>query len=454
MLKFAAKNFQMETDRVGILLFKMSVPAVSVSVINIIVGFLSGAIIAGMNIDYLTAYTIALPVSSSMPFVFMNGVRSATASLVARRFGDKERINTVIFNGFLFTTVMLLLYTIFCIIAVRPFVRLYSQNEFIIKSSIYFIYLSLIPNCISAFSAYFSQLLQGLGKIVETSMFSLFSIPATIVLNIIFIYGRLGAPRMGLYGIPCTSAIVTSLGLLYHIYLLKNAGYADFLKKSLSMECLREMANMAVPISLQQGLATILVSGYNMIVRILSEQYITVMGIFYNWNSINQNLMLCSSLLPVVGYNTSKNHPERVRKTVRQSLAYTFIVGAAFTAFYLIFTEQCLNVFNCPKALISDAAYIFRILSLYVLPMSMVTVINNLSVALGNGRVGMSALVVQTALTLGGGLILKNFGGFYAIYAFPFAEIITFVFVAVLIFKGKANSEKIIKSALPIGNAA
>ena len=58
-----------------------------------------------------------------------------------------------------------------------------------------------------------------------------------------------------------------------------------------------------------------------------------------------------------------------------------------------------------------------------------------------------------TVLTLGGGLILKNFGGFYAIYAFPIAEIITFVFVAVLIFKGKANSEKIIKSALPLSNA-
>ena len=89
MLKFAAKNFQMETDRVGKLLFKMSVPAVSVSVINIIVGFLSGAIIAGMNIDYLTAYTIALPVTASMSAVFMVGVRSASASLAARNFGDK-----------------------------------------------------------------------------------------------------------------------------------------------------------------------------------------------------------------------------------------------------------------------------------------------------------------------------------------------------------------------------
>lgn len=453
MLKLTAKSFQMETDRVGKLLFKMSVPAVSVNVINTIVGFFSGAIIAGMNIDYLTAYTIALPITASMAAVFMVGARSASASLVARNFGDKEKINTVIFNGFLFTAMMLLLYILFCIVASRPFVRLYSQNKFIIKSSIYLIYLSLIPNCISAFSTYFSQLLQGLGKIVETSLFSLFSIPTTIALNIIFIYGRLGAPRMGLYGIPCTSAIIALAGLLYNIHLLKSVGYADFLKSRFSIECLRKMANMAVPISLQQGLATILVSGYNMIVRLLSEQYITVMGIFYNWNCINQNLLLCSSLLPVVGYNTSKNHPERVRKTVKQSLAYTFIVGAVFTAFYLIFAEQCLNVFNCPKALISDAAYIFRILSLYVLPMSLVTIICNLSVALGNGRVGMAALVVQTVLTLGGGLILKNFGGLYAIYAFPIAEIITFIFVAVLIFKGKANSEKIIKSALPLSNA-
>ena len=272
MLKLTAKSFQMETDRVGKLLFKMSVPAVSVNVINTIVGFFSGAIIAGMNIDYLTAYTIALPITASMAAVFMVGARSASASLVARNFGDKEKINTVIFNGFLFTAMMLLLYILFCIVAARPFVRLYSQNKFIIKSSIYLIYLSLIPNCISAFSTYFSQLLQGLGKIVETSLFSLFSIPTTIALNIIFIYGRLGAPRMGLYGIPCTSAIIASAGLLYNIHLLKSVGYADFLKSRFSMECLREMANMAVPISLQQGLATILVSGYNMIVRLLSEQ--------------------------------------------------------------------------------------------------------------------------------------------------------------------------------------
>ena len=259
MLKLTAKSFQMETDRVGKLLFKMSVPAVSVNVINTIVGFFSGAIIAGMNIDYLTAYTIALPITASMAAVFMVGARSASASLVARNFGDKEKINTVIFNGFLFTAMMLLLYILFCIVAARPFVRLYSQNKFIIKSSIYLIYLSLIPNCISAFSTYFSQLLQGLGKIVETSLFSLFSIPTTIALNIIFIYGRLGAPRMGLYGIPCTSAIIASAGLLYNIHLLKSVGYADFLKSRFSKECLRETANMAVPLSLQLSLYRVII---------------------------------------------------------------------------------------------------------------------------------------------------------------------------------------------------
>lgn len=442
------KELQMETDRVGGLLFRLSVPQVAVNLINVIVGFFTGVIIAGMDIQYLAAYTIASPLCVSVTFALLCGVRLGTASLIARSFGEREKIHSIIHTGAWLTLAHLVVSLVLCGCAARWFMGLFSTDPALIDIGTKYIWLMLVSTIFSAFGFYFIQVLQALGEMVLTSAFSLFSIPATLVLNVVLIYGRLGAPRMGLYGAAVTSILIGALQFAYALYLLYRKGFLGFFRYRPDMHKTGQIMHIALPAMLQQLLATILVAGFNKLISTFSEVYVVVMGIFYKWNSINQNMILSSSLMPVIGYNASKGRTDRLLRTIRQALAYTLVIAVVPTAVYIGFAGPCLKIFNCPAEILDSSILIFQLLNLYVIPMSVVTLLSNASIALGNGSIGMFALVAQTVLTLGGGLALRPLGELYSVLAFAGAEWITLIAVLVILSQSKKESNALLHKAL------
>lgn len=450
----AKKELQMETDRVGGLLFRLSVPQISVNLINVIVGFFTGVIIAGMDIQFLAAYTIASPLCVSVSTSLLCGVRLGTASLIARSFGQKERILSIIHTGTWLTLAHLVFYLALCVLSAKWFMGLFSTDAELIRIGTNYILLMAVSTIFSAFGSYFIQVLQALGEMVLTSAFSLFSIPLTLFFNVVLIYGYLGMPRMGLYGAAMTSIIVGILQFVYSLYLLKAKGFLVFPRYRPDAYKTKQIMMIALPAMLQQLLATVLVAGFNKLVSTFSEVYVVVMGIFYKWNSINQNMILSSSLMPVIGYNASKNRPDRVVRTIRQAVLYILVIAVVFTSVYIVFAEPCLLIFNCPKEILESSILIFRLLNLYVIPMSVVTLLSNVSIALGNGSIGMFALITQTLLTLGGGIALQPLGELYSVCAFAGAEWITLFAVLLILWKSKKESNILLRKALRLGTPA
>lgn len=444
----ATQTLQMETDRVGGLLFRLSVPQISVNLIGTIVGFFTGVIISGMGINYLAAYTIASPLCVSVAAALNNGVRLGTASLIARSFGKREKIHAIIHAGVWLTFAHLLVYLVICLLAARWFMGLFSSNAVLIDIGTKYIFLMAVSSLFSFFGTYFIQVLQALGEMVLTSAFSLFSIPATLILNVVLIYGHFGAPRMGLYGAALTTIIISVLQLGYALFLLRRQGYIRFFKYRPNLHKIRQILRVALPAMMQSLLATLLIAGFNKLVSAFNEVYVAVMGIFYNWNSINQNMILSASLMPVIGYNISKNRVDRVMRTIRKAMIYILILSMGSTTVYILFAGPCLSVFNCPAEALQSSTVIFRLLVLYIPPMSIVTLLSNISIALGNGQIGMFALIVQTVLTLGGGIGLKSLGELYSVSAFAGAEWITLLVVLGILCKSGRESNCLLRRAL------
>ena len=112
------KNIDFNTDKVGRLLFRLSLPTVTVTVITSIVNFFSGAIVASVSIDYLTAHTICAPFLALVSAMYV-GIVNGAASLTGRNITSKDTINKVIFNSTVLLSLFMLIYVLFQLLAFR-----------------------------------------------------------------------------------------------------------------------------------------------------------------------------------------------------------------------------------------------------------------------------------------------------------------------------------------------
>ena len=424
----------METDKVGSLLFRLSLPQVFTNVIAVITGFFSGSVISFMDIDFLTVYTITLPLCSSVLYALTCGVCCGSASFIAANLCDKKKICSVISDGLLLLNIAYLLFLLICTFAAEPYMRIFSSKPHIVELGIKYIRLSLVPAFFTTVGTFLMQVLQSMGETALTSAFNLLSIPLSLGLTFVLVFGFGAIPSCGLFGLIYTLLIIGVLRTVFCVFLLRKRKLKRILFRP-DFKNIKTVMSVAVPAMLQQALATVLVSGFNLIMSSVNEDYMVIMGIFYKWNSLAQSFILRTSLMPVIGYNSSIHRFDRVRRTVRNSLVYITLVGAVFTLFMMFFTKQCLLMFNCPDSMLETGATIIRILSIYMLPMSIVTTLSNSSIAIGDGKLGMAALIVQTAIALAGGFVMQNFGGVFSALTFPIAEFAALAAVMLMIFK-------------------
>lgn len=219
----SSRKINLENDKIGSLLFRLSLPPITVALITCIVNFFSSSIVASIHIDYLTAYSISSPFCISIVTTLYVGITNGVAALAGRNINDKKKINDILFNAIFLLSVFLLFYILLEVLFARKFVCLFTANEYIINISTKFIYIHSIASMIYAFSQVLIGSLQAIGDATVPSLISLLSVPVTFFMNLITVNGYLGVRKFGLFGLSITSITVScitvicySLRLLHH----------------------------------------------------------------------------------------------------------------------------------------------------------------------------------------------------------------------------------------------
>lgn len=443
----SSRKIDFENDKIGSLLFRVSLPPITVALITCIVNFFSSSIVASIHIDYLTAYSISSPFCLSIVTTLYVGITNGVAALSGRNINDKEKINNILFNAFFLLILFMLFYVVIEILFARKFVCLFTTNESIIDISTKFIYVHSIASIMYAFSQVMVGTLQAMGDSTVPSIISLASVPITFFLNLVTVNGYFGVKKFGLFGLTITSITVSCITIICYVFRLLSHNIHIFKNTKLKRVYLKELIHISIPVMFQQFFATALVSGYNLIVKSLSESAIAVMGIFYNWSSIVQATRLQFPIFSVIGSNITAKKYDRVKKAIRCSIHYTILVSLIMTAFMEFFPEFCLKIFNLPDSEMIIGVKIFRILTAYALPMMLFTILCHIAIVLGNSKVGFVALLVQTSFTLIGGALFNKINDTLSIVAFPAAAYFALFTVLWLILKSKSPQMKMLKES-------
>ncbi len=184
-------------------------------------------------------------------------------------------------------------------------------------------------------------------------------------LNWVFIFGKLGAPALGVEGAALATAIARLLEMLFEVFVLKNkiAGhFREFF--SYSKELAARIIRNALPTTANETLWGI---GTSMYVAAFARIGISEGAAVQACNTINNMFALAAfsigdAVLILVGQKLGEGKTELAYNMSRKMIRMGLIVGVLFGTGVIIAGEPLLGLFSFSE---QGAAYAFRILIVY-----------------------------------------------------------------------------------------
>ena len=119
-----------------------------------------------------------------------------------------------------------------------------------------------------------------------------------------------------------------------------------------------------------QSLYTLYMVGLNMILKLFSEDAVTVLGIYYKVQSFFFIPLLGFQqvLLPVVSYNYGAGKKQRIQQTIRLAFILSCGLMLAATLVFLVLPGELLQIFSPTQEILAIGRYALRVIALSFIP--------------------------------------------------------------------------------------
>ena len=194
-----------------------------------IVQFFDTLMVGQVNKESLAAVAFASAIIIVF-LVFGQGMGMAQTPLVGQAFARKETKRVaIIFQNAILQNTLVGVFIVLALLILLPFLPYLGQDAEVIKfAKPYFIAtaLSLLPAQI--FLA-FRHFMEGVGNTKITMIIIISANILNIILNYIFIFGKLGCPAMGAFGAGLATLVArTLMPIAYVVFILTNKKYRRY----------------------------------------------------------------------------------------------------------------------------------------------------------------------------------------------------------------------------------
>lgn len=234
-----------------------------------------------------------------------------------------------------------------------------------------------------------------------------------IGLNWVFLYGNLGAPRLGLAGAATASVIATGLAsLIYLVHAsrpLMRARYGHFRRGSLSSDRLREILRLSLP----RAMAGLAFGGAIFFFWLIAEHtdQSSLAASTAIWRfmgvSVLTSLALGSAAASLVGQELGAGRPDRAALGAREAARIGAQLNLVLGVLVVAFPRVILRVFTDSEDVIETGAPALRLIACFLWIDSMGIIFSRVLSAAGCVVYVMTMeFVVSMILTLGAALLL------------------------------------------------
>lgn len=301
------------------------------------------------------------------------GIATGLTPLVGQAHAqdDHERVAGFFQNSLLLNSAVALLLTSFLFI-LMPYLSMMGQPEEVVAlSKGYYVLtsLSLIPFILFMT---FKQYMEGIGNTKAAMVITISCNVMNIITNYIFIYGKFGAPVLGVAGAGLATLISRlMMPVAFFLYIRRSGVYSTvfrfFRRTNTSGRKTRQLLQVGYPIAGQ------------MVVEYLSLSLITVM---MGWlgtvalaaNQIVQSMISLTFMISsgiagastiLVSHEYGRHNFARMRRYAHAALRLAMVFMAGAAAVYALFGAQIASVFTPDREVVEVARQLFFVVAVF-----------------------------------------------------------------------------------------
>ena len=328
----AAAENKMGVMPVGRLLFSMSLPMMISMLVQALYNVVDSMFVARISEAALTALSMAFPIQNLMIAVAA-GLGVGLNAVLSRALGakDEKGVNRAATSGILLLTVAAALFVVGGMTVVEPFFRAQTDIAEIVDSGVIYTRIVMVGSLGLFMQILFERLLQSTGRTMLTMVSQATGAIINSILDPVFIFGLLGAPRMGVAGAALATVIAQGCSvLLCLIYMFRKCpeilpGRKDFvLKKEMTAEMLSQGLALGFMNSIVAAGSVILQYGINGLGYLTIAAHTTARRIFLF--CVMPFFSMSMAISTFTSQNRGAGQPERIRKAIRCAAVYNLTV--------------------------------------------------------------------------------------------------------------------------------
>ena len=362
----------MGTAPVGTLMLSMGLPIMLSMMIQALYNIVDSAFVSNMagGEAALNALTLAFPVQMLMVAVSI-GTGVGVNVLLAKSLGqgDHEKAARVAGNGLFLGLVLTLVFLVFGLAGVRPYVASQTANPEIFALAVTYLRICSTASFGIVLFGIFEKLLQATGLAKYSTIAQITGAVTNIVLDPILIYGLLGCPALGVTGAALATVLgqVASFALALGFHLTANKA----VKKGLPYvkprwNIIRGIYTIGLPAIVAQALMSLMTYGINRILVGVSEAMVTAYGLYYKLQQfvLFAAFGLRDAITPIVSFAHGMGSRSRITQGMKYGVGYTLALMAVGMAALLLFARPLCGLFGLSGATQALCVSAARVISL------------------------------------------------------------------------------------------
>ncbi|MCI1578825.1 MAG: MATE family efflux transporter [Clostridium beijerinckii] len=361
------ENFILEGS-IKKLLFKFSIPAISVFLANVLYNIIDAIFIGNQPNGSLgiAALTIVFPIQQII-LALSQMIGVGIASITSRSLGAGDKLRAEKAVGIALTSSVLLgiLIMVIGLVFIRPMLYIFGSLENILPYAVTFFRITLYCSVFFVFSIVANSIIQSEGH-ANIAMISMIIGP---VINIPLDYILVTRLQYGIKGAAIAtdiSQIICFIFLL--VYICFNSKILGVKVKNLTIniKLLKEAISLGLSTFMTQLAYGILAIVLNNSLKVYggSDLYVSAIGIYNRVFGFITITMygIRQALQPIIGFNYGAKKFDRVKQSLKLAILASVIISLAFLIIIIGFTNKIAGAFTSDNGLIALTVPILRVM--------------------------------------------------------------------------------------------
>lgn len=356
------------TEKISRILFKMAPPVMLAQLIQALYNIIDSVFVGRYSESGLTALSIVYPLQLLMIALAVGtGVGINTVMAAKLGLSQSEKADEYAGTGTPLAVVLWAVFAAVCYAIMPLYARMQTDSSEVIADVI--TYGRIV--CVFSFGLFlesiWTKVLQARGDMKTPMLAQILGAVTNIILDPMLIFGMFGLPEMGIAG----AAIATVAGQIVAALVVMKKGFYRSPSIRKYSHYVGKIFCLGLPNILMQSAYTLYIFGLNMILATFSDAAVTVLGLYYKWQTfffIPLGAMQ-TCIVPVISFNYAARKTERCKKTLNTAILFGCVLMFLGTLCFAIIPEPMLRFFSSDEEVIRIGITAFRIIGISFIPL-------------------------------------------------------------------------------------